>query len=538
MYHSRSRSGARGKQPQAYDDDFEDYGSDEDQGDSDGFTDYGHDSRVPARRDQRHSQIAALGRGLPPSRREDFDHYARDTPRPAPSRSRSLTIQPSRTEINEYFNTDDRATRRPLCRAPSSARAGDDDRLGALEEENALLLQQIALLQQKTSLMTVTGATEPPPAANDSRHRSRSSSRAPGRTQVRSRARVAADSNQPESLPLISPPLTLRPFNANEKKKLQAATTTAFRRLTDLLGKDWPQEYSRTRRDPDTNEEILSPLFGMGSQITVAHPENVVILQKLATQIHQELLDSRPLAVAHEATWTAADVLAWTKQSYSSVKKDWVAVFKPGKQARVDDLKTQDRRKMRKNRKVNDLKDAVAKYATESGLDADVLDAVVDAEFVSDEYSGPDDASESKPDWMVRMAQLSGITDLSAENLANRRFLECATNAWQSDELIQIYHGLHATHDQKRTGTSSSGAVPYTRVRNTGRTSTRVPRLTPMDWMINVSWLEEHRAAGDELLEDWGKMGSPAGFGVATAVGAETSAEAGGVDVGVDAEGE
>jgi hypothetical protein len=66
---------------------------------------------------------------------------------------------------------------------------------------------------------------------------------------------------------------------------------------------------------------------------------------------------------------------------------------------------------------------------------------------------------------------------------------------------LKIIEDLQLRYDERRT-TTTQGTIAYARVCNTGRMSSRIPRKTPFDFMVNRVWLDANKGA--ELVEDWG----------------------------------
>ncbi|KAJ7050739.1 hypothetical protein C8F01DRAFT_1092079 [Mycena amicta] len=257
--------------------------------------------------------------------------------------------------------------------------------------------------------------------------------------------------------------------------------------------------YNHTVPSPDDDVGFDRSKFGQGKLVEAA-PE----VDKITKLIQQELKDTRPLNVADAATWTLADVNAWTKDSYRSIKKDWV--------------------------KFNDEETArSASYAEKANLNAGVVAATLDAEFLSDEWSGPEDQDEAKDEWKIWMAALAGLVNLTAEELEGWKFVEVEELEWRSNQAnagrqqTRIVEGVHAEAESARS-TESQGFVRYRCVRHTGRQSVRVPHKTPFDFMINLRWLDANRdkAEMNGLLDSWGTFGNPDGFGEE---GAETDGQ-------------
>lgn len=74
--------------------------------------------------------------------------------------------------------------------------------------------------------------------------------------------------------------------------------------------------------------------------------------------------------------------------------------------------------------------------------------------------------------------------------------------------------------------TREIGNIKYTRVTGTGRKSSRIPLVTPWDFGVSRTWLDEQRSNPEvsPLVADWGTYGNPEGFKSRGAEGDETVA--------------
>lgn len=83
-------------------------------------------------------------------------------------------------------------------------------------------------------------------------------------------------------------------------------------------------------------------------------------------------------------------------------------------------------------------------YAAEFHIDPEVLKEVINAEYLSDEVSGPEDESvETKEAWKVRMAAISGMS-LEPNGLENLYFLEILKPGWRSDSVRFSFPFTHS----------------------------------------------------------------------------------------------
>ncbi|KAJ7191144.1 hypothetical protein GGX14DRAFT_407452 [Mycena pura] len=299
-------------------------------------------------------------------------------------------------------------------------------------------------------------------------------------------------------------------FTKDKRLHFQRDTTKAFRRICNILGKNWPEDYSVERRNLTTNEEYPSPLFSVdGHDVAVNHPHNKRVLALIADQIHQELLDYPP-AQAPGTTWDLSDCLAWTKESYRAVRKDWMKFHSEENAKRTTEQQVQNRHDLRVGRKSVNLLKVVDAYAAKNNLDPQILKLIVHEEFLSDEHSEPEEGSGlTKEEWVLKLAINAHLEDTSPAALCRKHFFEVSRPEWRSDE------GMKAEYDQSHEGSGLGGSrEPHQRVRM-DRTSTYIPRKTPFNFMINQEWLAARQTdeAFSHQLEGWGNFEDPDGFG-------------------------
>ena len=79
-------------------------------------------------------------------------------------------------------------------------------------------------------------------------------------------------------------------------------------------------------------------------------------------------------------------------------------------------------------------------YAAQFDIDPEILKEIINAEYLSDEVSGPEDESvETKEVWKVRMAAISDMS-LEPNALEKLHFLEILQPGWRSDSVRYPFH--------------------------------------------------------------------------------------------------
>lgn len=79
-------------------------------------------------------------------------------------------------------------------------------------------------------------------------------------------------------------------------------------------------------------------------------------------------------------------------------------------------------------------------YAAQFDIDPEILKEIINAEYLSDEVSGPEDESvETKEVWKVRMAAISDMS-LEPNALEKLHFLEILQPGWRSDSVRFPFH--------------------------------------------------------------------------------------------------
>ncbi|EJF59019.1 hypothetical protein DICSQDRAFT_128587 [Dichomitus squalens LYAD-421 SS1] len=164
----------------------------------------------------------------------------------------------------------------------------------------------------------------------------------------------------------------------------------------------------------------------------------------------------------------------------------------------------------------------VPTYLETHGIDPGPL---IMADFMSDEASGPEDDEneEAVIEWRRQMAEKAGITGKTDAQLARMSVFEVIKPNWRSDELTKIYRELWELYNSSLPLKSLRMTVE--RVRDTGRSSDKIPNYAPYNFGVNIHWYEKMQETHSRYLVDWLQHSDPAGFGENAAPTEESTAD-------------
>ncbi|KAJ7923895.1 hypothetical protein B0H13DRAFT_2399714 [Mycena leptocephala] len=298
---------------------------------------------------------------------------------------------------------------------------------------------------------------------------------------------------------------------ATDATYIQAYATKTLRRACGVMGKEWPDP-DIVRINPTTGVKYLTPFF----EYDVTDSRNHDLCLTVARLMDMEMKAKRPPGVSNAAVWDPETLLRCTKKSFRAMKKQWKRGHDDlvAKRAHVHERATRMYR--RRCTKYAHIKSQIEAYAQKYSLPVSVVGELLHEQLLSDEASGPEDEDEEEP---------GAWKDVSSTALKKYAFLEVLENPWRSDELTEISHTMQSMYHDKLT-TREIGNIKYTRVTDTSRTSPRIPLVTPWDFGISRTWLDEQRTDPkvSPLVVDWGTYGNPQGFGSQGAEGNETVA--------------
>ncbi|KAJ7491573.1 hypothetical protein B0H11DRAFT_2228734 [Mycena galericulata] len=148
----------------------------------------------------------------------------------------------------------------------------------------------------------------------------------------------------------------------------------------------------------------------------------------------------------------------------------------------------------------------------------------MEEENMSDEASGPeDDNVEGFSNWKRRMATSAEYGDVAPAAFAKLHFLEVLEADWRSEKLTNLFVDVHG-HWWDSLSVREKSAIKYIRVRGSGRSSKRVPKVAPFNFGVSQPWLDRHKFDPElqALLADWNSHPDPIGF--CSTVGASSTA--------------
>ncbi|KAJ7453007.1 hypothetical protein B0H11DRAFT_1876116 [Mycena galericulata] len=338
-------------------------------------------------------------------------------------------------------------------------------------------------------------------------------------------------------LPSLGNPRDLSPKQKKAREGVKRYVTNTFRTVCGVSKQEnWPNPEVQ-RINEVTGEVYLTPLFECG----VTDTRNMLIFAAVAKQVDDEFADEacHPPGLADcGATWDIEVFKKMAKESFEGFKRQWRAVHDEAARAKKEeDLRTnrrRGRRIMKAEERTTDI--VIEQYAAAKNLDPKVLKDIMRDEHMSDEESGPEDVNkESFANWKARMARAAGYGVLTPAALAKLNFLEVLEADWRSEDLSKLFLDVHRAWWDSRTPREKSN-IKFIRVRGTGRSSSRIPKVAPFNFGISQPWLERHRFDPNfrDLLEDWGDYTDPVGFSSSQDAGAEALAADTGLNIPID----
>ncbi|KAI1781943.1 hypothetical protein LXA43DRAFT_977826 [Ganoderma leucocontextum] len=197
------------------------------------------------------------------------------------------------------------------------------------------------------------------------------------------------------------------------------------------------------------------------------------------------------------------------KKTFRGFKSQYAAQFSEEKAREWKNNARNSQWQSRRNTKCANLMSVAENYKERNGVDPTHL---LGPDMMSDEASGPeDDGEEAVVQWKREMAAKAGISGRSDAELKKMSFFEVVKPNWRSDELSKILHDLWDLFWE--TVSSRAARTMTTRVRDTGRSSDKIPLVAPYNFGINVEWYERVKVTHRQMLCDWFKYEDPTGFG-------------------------
>ncbi|KAJ7148862.1 hypothetical protein C8R46DRAFT_1199019 [Mycena filopes] len=292
-------------------------------------------------------------------------------------------------------------------------------------------------------------------------------------------------------------------------RALQSYVTKTFRRVCHVSGKDWPDP-DVVRINPVTHETYPSPFFAF----EISDPRNQRLIGDVARQVDVELRNPEcwpsALKECDSDAWDINLLIQMAKNSFGSFRKQWNGKTNPVAGLKAEKSAQAYRQEQRRNLKSKQLKSISAEYLKTHDIDPEFLEVMFDAQFMSDEVSGPEDEAIEVPHaWKVRMAAMAGMS-LTPASLSKVNFLEVTSPDWRSETYSDIIHDFQRRFF-KSLSDADKRAIKYHRV-GTGRVSSRIPEWAPYNFGIaSDDWLKSSRQVPVKrnLLKQWGKYPDP-----------------------------
>ncbi|KAJ6462693.1 hypothetical protein C8R47DRAFT_1327177 [Mycena vitilis] len=306
-----------------------------------------------------------------------------------------------------------------------------------------------------------------------------------------------------------APSLNKVDLSATENRALQSFVTNTFRNVCKVPGHRWPDP-TVARCNDLTGEIYPTPVF----DVTVSDPRNHPLFRLVAEIAFADLKNHN--------CWPQA--LKRPPQTPHGTSR-WKQTQEVEAAIKADTDRCANRRLKRRKRKSQKLTKLLYPFAAKYGLDPGFVADLIHEQYLSDEVSGPDEASsETKEAWKVRLASKAGLS-LDPQSLKKIHILEMLTPAWRSDSYSRL---LHAMQNSDSNAAESSAAqepteepageesrIVYSRV-GVGRISERIPRYAPYNFGISLQWWQENgkHPANKKLLRDWTKYSEPENCGL------------------------
>ncbi|KAJ6540383.1 hypothetical protein B0H19DRAFT_1077795 [Mycena capillaripes] len=339
----------------------------------------------------------------------------------------------------------------------------------------------------------------------------------------------------------------LPPEVKRARSALQDEVSRNFRMVIGVPGKIYP-DLSLKRFNETTGELFLSPSF----EYTVTHPTNVALFVAVARQVEQQLrggINFYPPGLSipdASVEWDRALLIEMARTSFRSCKQQWREQMDEEVAQREELSRRTNRWRERRITKAEQLRKGVQEFTDKYNSKPDNVKAgfklkpkdveeLIHEQLMSDEASGPEEGdTRGKAAWDTHMAFKGGLGDLTDAQMAKVHFLEVIGTPWRSDEFSTDLHELAKTAFNAFSEKEKK-KIHYTRVRGTGRTSSRIPLIAPYDYSINQTWFNTYKLHPDyrHLLGDWGNFPDPQGLGTNKHTTNATE-EAGGDDADVE----
>ncbi|KAF8155120.1 hypothetical protein K438DRAFT_1862923 [Mycena galopus ATCC 62051] len=197
------------------------------------------------------------------------------------------------------------------------------------------------------------------------------------------------------------------------------------------------------------------------------------------------------------------------KESFRNLKPSWKAQTNRHAAARAKINNQADRRNKRRKQKSKQMGDYLNAFADEKKLAPSFLRDLSHEQYLSEEFSGPEDETESHDAWKVRCA-VAAKMPTDPTSLAKHKFLEVLSPAWRSPLYSSLIHEFEEFAFAQRVERQR-----YIRV-SLGRSSDRIPNCAPFNFGVLDGWLAANagKQKNHGMLHDWGRFPEPEGCGI------------------------
>ncbi|EJF57318.1 hypothetical protein DICSQDRAFT_129553 [Dichomitus squalens LYAD-421 SS1] len=331
---------------------------------------------------------------------------------------------------------------------------------------------------------------------------------------------VATENNKVDDAPYAPDPLAVKdesdPLSLlkTRHEDLDLVQRQARRIVLNIVGQQFRLVTGVSKHDKWPKWGQQMPGMAVNFEARVDESVNPDLLVRVAEVSMQQLKNH---SVIH-ATWMNAPNVKLTYSLLRECAKTSFRGFRAAYNSQVDQEKARQRKKNerasrwqnRRNKKSDNLYSVAPRYLELHGVDPGHL---VTADLMSDEASGPEDDSneDAVTEWRRQMAEKAGITGKSDSQLAKLSFFEVIRPNWRSNELTKIHRELAEIHNSSLHPKSLRMMVE--RVRDTGRSSDKIPGYAPFNFGVNIEWYERMKETDSRFLGDWMKHPDPPGFG-------------------------
>ncbi|TBU24595.1 hypothetical protein BD311DRAFT_780882 [Dichomitus squalens] len=340
---------------------------------------------------------------------------------------------------------------------------------------------------------------------------------------------VAVSNNEWDDAPYAPDPSAVKDNSdplallKTKNQQLDLVQRQARRVISNVVSKQFRLVTGVSKQDKWPKWGETMPGMAVNFEARVDESVNPDLLVRVAEVSMQQLKNHSAI----HATWMNAPNVKLTYHLLRECAKTSFRGFRMVYNSQIDQEKAMQRKRNerasrwqnRRNKgrtKSSSLYSVAPKYLEIHGADPGDL---ITADLMSDEASGPEDDEDDDA-----MADKAGITGKTDAQLAKMSVFEVIKPNWRSDELTKIYRELWEIYNSSLPVKSLHMTVE--RVRDTGRSSDKIPSYAPFNFGNNREWYDKMKDTHSRYLGDWLKHPDPVGFGENTAPMEESTADA------------